>query len=286
MQDKSRGYYWEVFLASTCGAAAGLGLALYNAWHPLWAIPCAAISPLFVRPWEILATIGGLLMDWFTAARGLRLGQVKKFMFATACALIAGVSLSIVPAAAWLTVGLLSAPADAQGQVIFVTPITGFLASCFGAIFLLATLATSALDGRWKMPICRRLVEAMGRRWDEQAVQRLLSIEGGNATRKTLLFCVVVPLFSQLCLLLVVLLVIDFVFTIILACATTQRIGAFVGGTAGALVGALLHMQSGWTPLTIAGGALTGGFIGKYVCKLQHYLAQPLATEAAPQTTS
>lgn len=154
----------------------------------------------------------------------------------------------------------------------------------FGACVVLAFIgfAVHDISERWPMPLTQRLNDRMdhwlGDDW------RLLDVT--MSRKKILLLCLIGPPLVQVVSGLVAMMfILDVILTILLVCASSERIAAVLGAMLGLCVATLLHVCG--VPGSFVGSLVilvASGTVGWYAGPFLYHLRATLAREAAAET--
>lgn len=282
--------YREIGVAGCCGAVAGTAVAIVCDWSILMLLPAALIGALtaFVcyRPREVASTVGafGRDMGW-TLRRGMRnvrCGKVweavRQNAFPAVCVVIAIGSAFLLPSL--LAMGGVHLPLERDTKpslpVWFAVFTETIVSIGCGAILVFVCLVMNDISERWPMPLTQRLNGRMDA-W------RLL--DGTMSRGKWLLLCLIGPLFLQVVGgLMLVMIILDVILTILLACASTKRIAAILGAMLGLCAATVLHFcgvpgsLAGSLVILAASGAV-GWYAGPFLYRIRAYLAREAAAE-------
>lgn len=291
--------YREIGVAGCCGAVAGTAVAIVCDWNILMLVPAALIGAVsaFVcyNPREVASTIGAFGRDMGGAMRkGVQVrvewDEVRrvscKFLFVATCVFVGIGSAFLLPAL--LTMGGVQLPerdgsSEPMGMVVMMV-MMGSFAGLLGTLGFCCGLGE--ISAQWPMPLTRRARAAIIRWTGADSWQWLHKPENEITKVEVFLFCLIGPVAIQtLGCLAVVALVLDAILTILLACASTERIAAILGAMLGLCVATLLHVCG--VPGSFVGSLVilvAGGTVGWYAGPFLYHLRATLAREAAAET--
>lgn len=280
--------YREIGVAGCCGAIAGTAVAIVCDWSIWMLVPAAITGALTAfacyNPREVVSTIGAFGRDgWKAATAGgwaqmcCRIDKVvvwqviRTTVFVLACIFMAVGSFILLPAIFFMA-----------GFCPNASAVLGAAAVLFGlggaGIFMFDALGE--LCEGWSMPLTKRAC----RWWDGTTVGGWL---GRGVFTKSEVVCLSLagPIMTQAGCLLFVILVIDFILTILLVCASTERIAAILGAMLGLCAATVLHFCG--VPGSLAGSLVilaASGAVGWFAGPLLHRLRADLAREPAAET--
>lgn len=283
----------EIGVAGCLGAIAGLAVAIVCEFGLLMLIPSALIGALtaFIcyRPLEVASTTrefgrdaGGAMRRGMQSLRSIEKGRVWKITcttaFVVACVVVGVGSAILLPALAFIG-GILIRPTGGTGEmsVGLAVAMEAFFISAIGFVGLLFFSILGEIRARWPMPLTRRARSMIKR----GSLYKWLDNREPTKGEIFLLCCLVGPAFCQVlgCLAMMALIV-DAVLTIILACATSERVAAILGATLGFCTGTVLHFCGVPSSLAILViGGTVGWFAGPLLYRLREYLSQVPAVE-------
>lgn len=293
--------YREIGVAGCCGAVAGTAVAVVCDWSILLLLPSALVGALtaFVcyNPREVASTVGAFGRDMGGAMRkGVQVrvawDEVRrvsyKALFIAACILIGAGSAALLPIIA-CSMGITISSTTGEPLPMWLTVM--FIAFLGTGLGFFACLPFCYLLGgdydvlRWMLPLTRRIRRKVDgwlwEGWVEWCDKKTENLTRGEA----LLLSVVAPLFLQVVGgLLTVALVLDAILTLLLACASSERIAAILGAMLGLCAATVLHFcgvpgsLAGSLVILAASGAV-GWFAGPLLHRLREYLAQEPAVE-------
>lgn len=293
----------EIGIASALGAVIGLSIAIaleLPRW--LW-IPCGLVTFFCYRPREVYVVtreiVGELWQATCTAIRSARYlpnlsinwGKVRKVT--TIIMQITGILAALWVGSAYADILIyLTAsnpvPEGPVGAYVALIPFLSFLSAVIGG-FLTLFYWMSFADGTkksWFFPISTRLSKnalfsSTSKKKDDQKASPLFPIPKSELLSVSIFF-LCLPLLAHLFIVLTfVLFLVDLAMTIVLACASTQRLAAIEGGTLGCAAGALVS----YTGVSIGGellivGGIVGLIAGPYLYTLRMVLDRQ--TQTAP----
>lgn len=285
--------YKEIGVAGCCGAVAGTAVAIVCEWSILMLFPAAFIGALtaFIcyNPREVVSTIGAFGRDMGGAMRegmqNVQCGKVweavRQHAFPAACVVIAIGSAFLLPTL--LAMGGVHLPLESGTKppmpmwlAVFTETIVS-LGCC--AILTFICLVVRDISERWPMLLMQRLNERMDA-WcggDWQLRDETMS------RKKILLLCLIGPPLVQVVGgLVMAVLIFDVILTILLACASSERIAAILGAMLGLCAATVLHFCGvpgslvGSLAILAASGAV-GWFSGPLLYRLRAHLAREAA---------
>lgn len=296
----------EIGIAGVLGAVIGLSIATRLELPPWLWIPCGLVTALCYRPWEIFVVVGEISSELWHAtsaairsARGLpnlsisiNWGKVRKVMIIATQILCSAAAVWI--GASYIGIVLyLTAPNPPEGVSMYVLGIpfmTVFFTALAGA-FVACFLGVSYSDvknrkNRWLFPLGTRLAEFFfsgesSAKEKDAEKKPFFPLSKGDFLGFSVIL-LFVPLFVQLFVVFtVVLFLVDFVVTVVLACASTERLASVAGGTLGCMAGALARVAgvNDEGSLLIIGG-LVGLITGPGLYDLRLVLGRPKHTVA------
>jgi len=274
----------EIGIAGCLGAIAGLAVAITCEWSivmlPLAALAGAMVAFFSYRPADV-ANVARQVCHACTGAWNRKTWflqwEVRQHAAEAACYLLYGAVIVSSGIALPSLICFVAPNADRSMVAIFCVGIAWCFVGFMG-VFLALVMVEAFKDVPWTMPVMRRLFRA----------ERLIT-EQSNETfdkpelswKKTFLLCAVVPPALQIvgCLLFGCVML-DMCITVLLACATSERIAAVIGATLGFCAGTILHFCGVPSPLIIlAVGGSVGWFAGPLLYRLREYLSQVPAVE-------
>lgn len=284
--------YREIGAAGCCGAVAGTAVAIVCDWSILMLLPAALIGAVtaFVcySPREVASIIGAFGCDMGGAMRrGMkeRCGKVweavRQHAFPAVCIAIVIGSAFLLPTL--LAMGGIHVPTEGKKghPVWLVVFVEALLSLGFGVMSASLCWTTRENEERWPMPLTQRL----NGRMDAWLGDDWGLIDATMNRGKWLLFCLIGPPFLQVMgIVMATMLVVDVILTILLACASSERIAAVLGATLGFCAGTVLHFcgvpgsLAGSLVILAASGAV-GWFAGPLLYRLRAYLEWEPAAE-------
>lgn len=273
----------EIALAGCLGAVAGTAVAIVCDWSLLMLLPSALLGALIAflsyRPQESVTIVrefsrdlkGAMLKFPRIGTEGLVLG-----IFIVACAITTVASWTL-PSTIVFIAGIRVQDAQGADSLLATVLLGGFFCMVIGyGALLIFCLALGELEKHWSMPITRRAHERMNH-WAQQWFHiHLDAIDTLQTRGKIFLCCLMAPVLIQVVgNVIAVALIVDAILSILLACATSERMAAILGATLGFCTGTVLHFCSVPSSLAIlAVSGIIGWYAGPLLYDLREYLSK------------
>lgn len=286
----------EIGIASALGAVIGLSIAT-KLELPLWLwIPCGLVTALCYRPWEIFVVTGKVCGEMWNTLRSaiassrhlphfvstINWSEVRSVGIITfqilCCFVVAWVGLMYPSLLVYLIAPL--ERSDATIVYLMLIPLFSFMGSLIGAgTSVLYFAACGDNRTRWILPLSTRLSDFFPESHSSRKEEESKEPDQPCSMMTLLLLCLCilfVPLVAHLfCALTIVLFLVDLVITIILACASNERLASIEGGTLGCAAGALATVAGvGRGGELLLVGGLTGLILGPYLYTLREALGK------------
>lgn len=285
--------YREMRVAGCLGAIAGMAVAIVCEWSLVMLLPSALIGAItaFVcyRPLEVASAVREFGRDAREAmGRGMqKIGSIERgrvwrvtstAVGVVACLLVGLGALFLVPTIAAMG-GIVLPAHNRETPIIAMVVLEAVMSVVVGVLGLLVFCGPLGEIGvQWAMPLTRWAGGALSQGRIPQWLER---IDEKECTRRDMfLLCLIGPVFFQVAgCLAAVALVVDAILTIILACATSERVAAVLGATLGFCAGATLHFSGvPWSLAILAASGTVGWFAGPLLYRLREHLSQEPAT--------
>lgn len=288
-----RAWPYDIAVASVLGWLLALTVALTFGLSPfLWPFLGIVAGPLCYKPREIVSTSIACVQDLWKAGRegyvffspvsfsGLWRG-VGTGILVVGCIICVTVSVTTLPLLAMLLLSFFDwLPSTwTWGDFIAVGVVVAVLSFIFGGGILGIFLNVPELRSRWAMPLSRWVVLPLLGCDGFVPMKEEKDGEGGESSKDIFIYFLTIPPTCQGGALLAPLLALDFLLTIVLACASTRRIASMLGTTLCCTGGAIAALSGiTFAPALFVIGAIVGWFAGPSLYLLREFLAVAPAT--------